>query len=186
MRWLITLFVLLIPTLTFADSDSIQVTGEHEFKLSRIQDRWEISAANKTELHKASVVKTADTLQLKDKAGNLLGSCQIQGKEAIIQRDASGSVIYQFDLAAKNTYLVADKDKKKIWRVKIKEDKFNIYDANDTRLRHGKPKGDDISVRSENDQQLLKIRGENELRRASYLALPLEQKWQILAFLCAP
>jgi hypothetical protein len=186
MRWLLTLLVLLSPTLATADNGNIQVKGEHEFKLSRNQDRWEIGAADKTELHKASVVKTADTLQLKDKTGILLGSCQTQGKEAIIQRDASGNIIYQFDLTAKDTYLVADKDKKKLWRVKIKEDKFNIYDANDTRLRHGKPKGDDISVRSENDQQLLKIQGVNELRRASYLALPLDSKWQILAFLCAP
>ncbi|MBI3562134.1 MAG: hypothetical protein HY080_10515 [Gammaproteobacteria bacterium] len=186
MRGLITLLVLFSSTLTLADSGTIQVKGEHEFKLSRTQDRWEISAADKTELHKASVVKTADSLQLKDKAGTLLGSCQTLGKESMQQRDAGGNIIYQFDLTAKDTYLVADKDKKKLWRVKIKEDKFNLYDAHDTRLRHGKPKGDAISVRSENDQQLLKIQGVNELRRASYLALPVDGKWQILAFLCAP
>ena len=185
MRLIITMLVLVFSSQVTAAPARIEVKGEHEFKLSQSNDRWEISAADKSELNKASVVKSADAMLLNDKTGARLGSCRNQGNKTITQMSASGSVIYLFNLSAQDTYVVEDKDKKKLWRVKIKDDKFNIYGANDKRLRHGKSKTGDVSVRSENDQQLLKIQGVSELRRASYLALPIDAKWQILAFLCA-
>jgi hypothetical protein len=65
-------------------------------------------------------------------------------------------------------------------RVKIKSDKFNIYDANAKRLLHGKQKEDGFGVKNETNTQILKIKGVGSLREASYLSVPVPAEFRIL------
>ena len=58
-------------------------------------------------------------------------------------------------------------------RVKIKDDKFNVYDPNDKRFLHGKQKEGGFVVEDERSSKVLTIKGALTLRETSYLTLPL-------------
>jgi hypothetical protein len=67
-------------------------------------------------------------------------------------RDASGEVLY---------------------RVKLKEEKFNVYDGQGARVRHGKVKGGAVVVRDAAGATVLTITGARDLGRAGLLATPI-------------
>jgi hypothetical protein len=59
-------------------------------------------------------------------------------------------------------------------RVKVKPDKFNVYDSAGVRVRHGKAKEDGFSVKDASGAREAKIRGPRSLREASFFALGLD------------
>ncbi len=65
-------------------------------------------------------------------------------------------------------------------RVKIKGDKFNIYNGADQRTMHGKPKEGAWSVKKEDGSEANRITGPSSLREASYLAVPLPVEYRAL------
>lgn len=68
----------------------------------------------------------------------------------------------------------------KLFRVKVKDDKFNIYDASNQRVLHGKQKSPAWSVRKEDGSESVRIFGPSTLREASLLGVPLPAEYRLL------
>ena len=67
-----------------------------------------------------------------------------------------------------------------VYRVKIKEDKFNVYDSAAKRLYHGKQKPDGWSVNAEGGEKAVKLRGPKSLEEASYFAVPIATRYRLV------
>lgn len=68
----------------------------------------------------------------------------------------------------------------KLCRVKIKDDKFNIYDAGNQRTLHGKQKEGSWRLKRESGDDALRLSGPGSLREASFLSVPLPAEYRVL------
>ena len=174
-------FVLLaaiLPGLAHAEVREIQAKGDLEVKIIMGPDSAKLRGGA---LDDAVLEKSVNSILLRGKDGQTLGSCvQDPGKPSTFT-DASGQARYRL-VASENTYQLRHPDGGVAYRVKIKEDKFNIYDASDNRLLHGKEKPDGYGVKDQKGKQVLKLKGVTSLKEASYLAVPIEAEFRILAW----
>ncbi len=100
-------------------------------------------------------------------------------------RDAQGSVHYK--LKPEDDEIKIKAMGNTLFRIKIKEEKFNLYGQGDQRMFHGKLKNGEIVVRTENDADAMHIAFstpvllDKQLRLSALLSLPLEQEYRVLA-----
>ena len=159
----------------------IQVTGGSEFKITVPSSPAEIRGGA---FDKAVLLKEAAGVQLRGKDGKTIASIERKQAEkseagSFLLKDATGTLRYTL-IERDETYLVQHPDESLVNRVKLKEDKFNIYDAGANRILHGKAKPDGFGVKDQKGLQVLKIKGPQSLKEASYLAVPLEDEFRIL------
>lgn len=84
-----------------------------------------------------------------------------------------GERSYRFKARDEGGYSVRNEAGTVLYRVKLKDDKFNVYDGQGTRLRAGKAKKGGISVRDDAGTEIGRIEGTEQLAVAAVLALPL-------------
>lgn len=83
-------------------------------------------------------------------------------------------------------YALRDPQGNKIFRIKVKEEKFNIYDSKGVRLLHGKEKKGSILVRTESDSEVMRISIDSsvaldkQLTVSGFLALELPGQYRAL------
>jgi hypothetical protein len=87
----------------------------------------------------------------------------------------SGQVEFKVKIKeAENKVKIRKQDGSELYSLKIKEDKFNIYDANGNRIQKGKYKKGQYVVRSDDDSSsITEITGANDLDEAGIMALPI-------------
>ena len=106
-----------------------------------------------------------------------------KGKEGEIVLSKSG--VFSFTLIGDSEgYRIITPDGAMKNRIKLKADKFNLYDANGQRLAHGKPRPNGFGVKDEKGQQILKIKGIYSLKEASFFTLPIDSSMRIVAWGC--
>ena len=175
----LSLFLLLFSSPAFsADERDLQIHGDFDSKLHISAEQVSISSGT---LDGGRMQRNAGTIVLQSKEGKNLGSAKTNGQGEVELQNAEGKVVYLIRPNDKG-YLLLNDSKATMNRVKIKEDKFNLYDAADTRLLHGKQKEDGWGVKDEKDKQTLKVKGARNLEEVSYLALPLAVEYRLLAW----
>lgn len=92
-----------------------------------------------------------------------------------------GSRSFRFKARDDGGYSLRDAAGEVMFRVKHKDDKFNVYDASGTRILYGKLKKGQIVLRSASDQQVGSVEG-SDLRRAAALVLPVPVPVRAIAY----
>lgn len=92
------------------------------------------------------------------------------------------STEYRFKARDDEGYTVRHPSGAMLYKVKFKDDKFNVYDAQNARILYGKGKGDRLVLRDDRGTQQGRIEGERDLRRAAILAVPVPLEVRAIAF----
>jgi hypothetical protein len=151
--------------------------------------------------HEIEVKATAKHVAQRDGAGWSLRGPGVDGQAVApvsagewVLKDTAGRILLRARIGAGGEVLVASADGRERLtarpdgdgyrlfapggaleaRVKVKPDKFNVYDAAGVRVRHGKAKEDGFSVKNASGEREAKIRGPRSLREASFFALGLD------------
>lgn len=163
-----------------AEARDLSIHGEINIKLREEGGSLRVFAGD---LDGAVLQQTESGVQFFTRDNQLLGKCVKSSPEKSEIQDRNGAVVLT-RTSLDTGYKILAADGSTLNRVKIKEDKFNIYDPQDNRLRHGKQKPDGFGVKTEKDEQILKIKGAKTLLEASYLSLPIQEEKRILLWAC--
>jgi hypothetical protein len=180
--WLVLSLLMFYSSLTHAAAIEIRIEGPQPFSFTERRD-------GHVELTWGPSHQSLDKIaeggwQLSD-SGKVRSSLKPH-KEGFILSGESGEARYRVkereagDDSGLKLKILDAKTNQPLFRVKIKVDKFNIYDGADKRVMHGKFKDGKVTVKSEEDVKLLTIAGENRLTQAAALALPLDPGFRVL------
>jgi hypothetical protein len=168
---------------------SLSISGEFQLALDAHSQGAQISQggfAGSTATKDLSD-PSANSIILKDSSGATQAILkEKEGEEGKFQEvyGADSKLLY----VTKNTdegYKILTSDRALLAKVKIKEDKFNIYSAEGTRTHYGKFKNSRISIRNDNGSDVASLSTSNSpsLKQISPLCLPIKEEARILLYL---
>lgn len=100
---------------------------------------------------------------------------------AIRVSDGKGATVHELH-PREAGFTLDGPDGKLVWRIKVKEDKVNVYDGTGARRYHVKQKDDGISIHDEKEQ-IWKLKGLSSLAEAACFALPVDMGEAALLYL---
>jgi len=173
----LALLVSFLPLIASAQEREISVKGLNEFKILVVGQTLTIKGG---EFDGAKSVKTPVGFSLVKKDGSQISSIR-PGYEKSLELLTGDTVQFLIQLQDQG-YSVVIPNAELLNRVKVKEDKFNLYDKAAARLLHGKQKEDGFGVKDEKGEQVLKIKGVTTLREASWFALQIPVSLQVMGW----
>lgn len=147
----------------------VAVVGVGDFKLEPKDDGFSLRGPGVDHL---VLARTAQGFALRDR-GNVALEARREGA-AILVRDGAGALVRTAQRDDEGLRLLGPGGAL-VARIKIKPDKFNVYDGAGARLRHGKQKEDGFSVKDEGrEERAIKVKGVRSLGAAAIFALPID------------
>lgn len=101
------------------------------------------------------------------------GGLRVRERDDGFVIELTGGESYRVKARDEGGYSVRDASGAVLYRAKLKDDKFNIYDGTGARIRAGKAKKGAISVRNDGGTEIGTIQGTTSLKLAAILAMPL-------------
>ncbi len=149
-----------------AGTGKIQVSGVGEFSLS-LDDSAGVRSA------------TSDGTLYRD--GREIGGVSVRDKEdGFVLTDPYGATV-RFKAKDDSGYSIRDEEGNVLYRVKLKEDKFNVYDGAGKRILYGKEKKGELRLRDDAGTEIGRIEGITDLALAAILAVPISTELRIAA-----
>ena len=169
-----------IPDVRADAPREISITGEVNFTISVSGG---IATIRGHVLDSSRVERSGPMITLKDKGGTVIARLVVTGGKGDLQAfSANGTQRFRLADNAEQ-YRLSDTGNQLLLRVKLKEDKFNVYDKSGSRILHGKQKEDGgWGVKDEQDVQVLKIKGTASLKETSCFALRVEPEYRVLVW----
>lgn len=159
--------------------NEISVNGELTVKLK--PENQEIIVDGGSGWKHARLLRQHGTITFTNGNGDEIASASKSEDGNLMLRDKKGSPRFVL-VADEEGYRIFNMEKVLQNRVKIKPEKFNLYDGEGKRIAHGKAKPDGWGVKNENGEQTLKIKGPASLKEASYFALPIDAELRLVAW----
>ena len=151
-------------------TEEIHVKGKEEFKLKHEGDEWKLHGPGDV---KRVIRAEAGGWALVGEDRKTLMRAKKSTDGAVHVTNGAGAATHDLKPGG-DGFELHGSDGALLWRVKVKADKFNVYDAAGKRAFHGKRKDDGISIHDDGDAQLWKIKGIAELAPAAPFGLPVD------------
>lgn len=165
-----------------AGSGEIKVSGSLNFKIEGTGPEFKLKGDEITGLRAKRVEKEVTLI---DESGKpVLKAARVASNRIeVFELVPSQKKLREWKSRAEG-YTVQDAAGKLAFRVKVKSDKFNLYDSKDARIFRGKPKDGYVNVKKESgDDRELKVSGAGGLLSASYFALPIPVRERVALWL---
>lgn len=161
----------------------IEVRGAEELRIARPDARGARAFAGGAA--RGRIEPTPDGAVARGEAGAILFTAARDGEQIRVV-DGQGDPAFRLKLKDDAGFAIYGPDGDLRCRVKTKPDKFNVYDAQGVRVRHGKLRGGALIVRDGQDRQVLTIEGTRDLGRSGLLAAPIPEPVRALLWSLAP
>jgi hypothetical protein len=168
--------LILFCSSAFCAEREISVKGNVDFKIKINDQKISLKEA---EFDGAQLLQEGDRWIIKDKAGKIKNWIKKLPSQDIELGVETEPALFKVK-AGDQGYSVFTASDELLNRIKIKEDKFNLYNKDAKRLLHGKQKDDGFGVKDEAGTQLIKIKGVTSLKEASYFAVQFSPSYQVL------
>ena len=158
--------------------DEIRIKGQEDFKLKRDGADWKLHGPGE---QKRTLRSEGNEWVLQGDDHKIVLRTRHQSDGVMRVVDVKGTAVHELRRTSEGFELHAA-DGALLWRVKLKPDKFNVYDGSGTRKFHGKKKEDGISIHDDRDAQIWKLKGLPALDDAMVFGLPIEMGEAALIF----
>ncbi len=114
--------------------------------------------------------------------GAQIGAVSVRDKDDGFVLTARSGTTLRFKAKDDSGYSIRNESGDVLYRVKVKDDKFNVYDSTGKRLLYGKEKKGELRLRDDSGTEIGAINGTTQLAYAAILAVPIEPEMRIAAF----
>ena len=161
------------PPVTRATAPAVNVIGTGGFAIEGADGSWVLVLGST----RYPITVTADGAMVLDPAGGQWQANAVEDGYAITENDQP-----RFRMkSADEGYSVHGISGEVVYKVKLKDDKLNIYDADEKRVVHAKVKKGEMVVRDESDEDQLRI-DSIQLLPSAVLALPIAPQARALGW----